>query len=227
MARFSRLETLTTRSSTAGWCRCSTTRTPAVAKKIVEAVADGGCRVAEMTNRGDRAYRVFQELEEHFAKARPEMILGVGSIVDAPTAALYIAQGANFIVGPTTLRGDGDSATAGRFPYAPGCGSATEIQDAHDLGCEIVKVFPGAEVGGPSFVKAVLGPCPWTRIMPTGGVDATEESVTEWIKAGAAALGIGGNLITKELLAAKDYPGISAKVKQVMAWIQKARAGKK
>jgi 2-dehydro-3-deoxyphosphogluconate aldolase/(4S)-4-hydroxy-2-oxoglutarate aldolase len=199
----------------------------AVAKKIVEAVAEGGCRVAEMTNRGDRAYRVFQELEEHCLKVKPEVILGVGSIVDAPTAALYLAQGANFIVGPTTCAETARLCNRRKVPYSPGCGSATEIQAAHDLGCEIVKVFPGAEVGGPSFVKAVLGPCPWTRIMPTGGVDTTEESVTAWIKAGAAALGIGSNLITKELLAAKDYAGISAKVKQVMGWIQKARGGKK
>jgi 2-dehydro-3-deoxyphosphogluconate aldolase/(4S)-4-hydroxy-2-oxoglutarate aldolase len=180
-----------------------------------------------MTNRGDRAYRVFQELEEHFAKARPEMILGVGSIVDAPTAALYIAQGANFVVGPTLCPETAKLCNRRKIPYAPGCGSATEIQNAHDLGCEIVKVFPGAEVGGPSFIKAVLGPCPWTRIMPTGGVDTTEESVTQWIKAGAAALGVGSNLITRELIAAKDFSGMSAKVKQVMGWIQKARAGKK
>lgn len=226
MARFSRLETL---NAILGGGLVPVFYNPdvAAAKKIVEAVAEGGCRVAEMTNRGDRAYRVFQEVEEYFAKARPEMILGVGSIVDAPTAALYIAQGANFVVGPTFCPETAKLCNRRKIPYSPGCGSATEIQNAHDLGCEIVKVFPGAEVGGPSFVKAVLGPCPWTRIMPTGGVDTTEQSVTEWIKAGAAALGVGSNLITRELVAAKDFPGISAKVKQVLAWIQKARAGKK
>ena len=226
MARFSRMDTLRVILD-GGVVPVFYHPDAAVAKKIVEAVAEGGCRVAEMTNRGDRAYRVFQALEEHFAKAKPEIILGAGSVVDAPTAALYLAQGANFIVGPTTCAETARLCNRRKIPYAPGCGSATEIQAAHDLGCEIVKVFPGAEVGGPSFVKAVLGPCPWTRIMPTGGVDATEESVTAWIKAGAAALGIGGNLITKELLAAKDYPGISSKVKQVMAWIQKAREAKK
>jgi 2-dehydro-3-deoxyphosphogluconate aldolase/(4S)-4-hydroxy-2-oxoglutarate aldolase len=226
MARFTRLDTLNTLLS-GGLVPVFYNPDVAVAKKIVEAVADGGCRVIEMTNRGDRAYLVFQELEEYFAKGRPEMILGAGSIVDAPTAALYIAQGANFIVGPTTCAETARLCNRRKIAYAPGCGSATEIQDAHDLGCEIVKVFPGGEVGGPSFVKAMLGPCPWTRIMPTGGVDTTKEGVTEWIKAGAAALGVGSNLITRELIAAKDYAGISAKVKQVMAWIQEARAAKK
>jgi 2-dehydro-3-deoxyphosphogluconate aldolase/(4S)-4-hydroxy-2-oxoglutarate aldolase len=226
MARFTRLDTLNTLLS-GGLVPVFYNPDAAIAKKIIEAVADGGCRVVEMTNRGDRAYLVFRELEEYFAKARPEMILGAGSIVDAPTAALYIAQGANFIVGPTTCAETARLCNRRKIPYAPGCGSATEIQDAHDLGCEIVKVFPGGEVGGPSFVKAMLGPCPWTRIMPTGGVDTTKESVTEWIKSGAAALGVGSNLITREFIAAKDYAGMSAKVKQVMAWIQEARAAKK
>ena len=222
MARFTRLDTLNTILS-GGLVPVFYNPDVAVAKKIVEAVADGGCRVVEMTNRGDRAYLVFKELEEHFAKARPEMILGAGSIVDAPTAALYIAQGANFIVGPTTCAETARLCNRRKIPYAPGCGSATEIQDAHDLGCEIVKVFPGGEVGGPSFVKAVLGPCPWTRIMPTGGVEATEASLKGWFDAGVACVGMGSNLITKELLQAGDYQGIGANIRSTLELIRKIR----
>ena len=226
MARFARMDTLNAILS-GGLVPVFYEPNLEVAKGIVQAVADGGCRVAEMTNRGDRAYLVFKELEEHLAKARPEMILGVGSVVDAPTAALYIAQGANFVVGPTLCAETARLCNRRKIPYSPGCGSATEIQTAHDLGCEIVKVFPGDSVGGPGFVKAMLGPCPWTRIMPTGGVETTEESVSAWIKAGAAALGVGSNLITKDLVAKKDFAGISAKVRLVMEWIQKARAGRR
>jgi 2-dehydro-3-deoxyphosphogluconate aldolase/(4S)-4-hydroxy-2-oxoglutarate aldolase len=194
------------------------------AKRIVDAVAKGGCRVIEMTNRGDRAWRVFEALEIHCAKELPEMVLGVGSIVDAPTASLYIASGANFVVGPTLSEETARLCNARKVPYSPGCGSATEIQRAHELGVEIVKVFPGGEVGGPAFVKAVLGPCPWTSIMPTGGVDTTEQSTSSWIKAGAVALGIGSKLITKELVAAGDFDGIAKKVRQVLDWVKAARS---
>ena len=225
MARFTRLETLNTILE-GGLVPVFYQADVEMAKKIVEAVADGGCRVVEFTNRGDGAPLVFGELIRHFVKARPEVILGVGSIIDAPTAAIYVALGANFVVGPTLCADTGRLCNRRKVPYSPGCGSVTEIQTAHELGCEIVKVFPGAEVGGPAFVKSVLGPCPWTRIMPTGGVETTEASVKEWIKAGAAALGVGSNLITKELVANKDWAGISAKTRQVMEWIRKARSAR-
>jgi len=223
MARFSRLETLTTILDGA-LAPVFYHPDVEVAKAIVNAVADGGCRIVEMTNRGDRAYLVFKELEEFIARERPEMILGVGSICDAPTAALYLAQGTNFVVGPTLCRETARLCNRRKIPYSPGCGSATEIQTAHDLGSEIVKVFPGGQVGGPAFIKSVLGPCPWTLMMPTGGVDATKESVFSWIGAGAAAFGIGSKLITKDSVAAGDFGAITDRVKNVLAWIKDAKA---
>jgi len=143
--------------------------------------------------------------------------------VDAPTAALYLANGANFIVGPLLNPEVGKVCNRRKVSYSPGCGSVSEIAQAEELGVEIVKVFPGKEVGGPAFVKNVLGPCPWTAIMPTGGVDATEESISAWIKAGAAALGMGSNLVTRELVAAGDFEGIAKKVEQCLLWVKKAR----
>ena len=226
MARFKRLQTLNTLIE-GGLVPVFYEPDAEVAKKIIESLAKGGCRVAEMTNRGDRAYKVFEELEVFCAKNLPEMILGVGSIVDAPTAALYIANGANFVVGPTLDEATAALCNSRKIPYSPGCGSATESQRAHTLGVEIVKVFPGAEVGGPNFVKSMLGPCPWTSIMPTGGVETTEEGLNAWFKAGVVAVGVGSNLITKELVAKKDFDGISAKTRQVLEWIKKARAAKK
>jgi 2-dehydro-3-deoxyphosphogluconate aldolase/(4S)-4-hydroxy-2-oxoglutarate aldolase len=194
-----------------------------VCKKVIQACANGGAKCIEFTNRGEFAAHVFFEVTRHFAKADPSVIMGVGSVVDAPTAGIFIANGAKFVVGPLTNPDVAKLCNRRKIPYSPGCGSASEIGYAEELGCEIVKVFPGGSVGGPDFVKAMLGPCPWTRIMPTGGVDATEESLTQWFKAGVACVGIGSNLITKELLAAKDYAGVENKVRETIALIRKIR----
>ncbi len=194
-----------------------------VAKKIVEACYEGGARVLEFTNRGERALPVFAQLSELIAAQFPGLILGVGSIVDAPTAALFIVHGANFVVGPVLNLEVAKLCNRRKIAYSPGCGSVSEISEAEEWGVEIVKIFPGAQVGGPTFVKSVLGPMPWTRIMPTGGVEATKESVQAWIKAGAACLGMGSNLISKELVKAGDFAAMSANVHQILDWIAEAR----
>lgn len=191
--------------------------------KIVAACRAGGVRIAEFTNRGDFAPQVFVALAQHFAKSDPSVILGAGSIVDAPTAALYIASGARFIVGPTLNPEVARLCNRRKISYSPGCGSASEISQAEELGVEIVKVFPGDSVGGPGFVKSILGPMPWTRIMPTGGVEATRESIMAWFKAGVAAVGVGSNLITKADLQAGNYQAITERTAQVLAWIREAR----
>jgi len=194
------------------------------ATQIVNACAAGGATVIEFTNRGDFAYQVFAEVNQRLEAERPDVMLGVGSIVDAPTAALYINSGASFVVGPILNIEVAKLCNRRKIAYSPGCGSATEISAAEELGVEIVKVFPGAEVGGPEFVKNVTGPMPWTRIMPTGGVDATEDSLRRWIKAGAACVGIGAKLITNEIVAQKDWPALTQKVAACLAFIKKARA---
>jgi len=197
-----------------------------VAKNIICACADGGARVIEFTNRGDRAINVFTQLEEYCVKNKPEVIPGVGSIVDAPTAAMYIAAGANFVVGPVLDEDTARLCNSRKIPYSPGCGSATEIHRAEMLGVEICKIFPGDEVGGPNFVKMIKGPCPWTDVMPTGGVSPTKESLTAWFEAGVACVGMGSNLITKELLAAKDYAGITNRVKKTLELVKSIRKKK-
>jgi len=194
-----------------------------VARKIVSACVDGGARVVEFTNRGDLAFQVFAELVKYFAAERPEVILGVGSVIDPGTAALYISCGANFVVGPVLNADVARVCNRRKVAYSPGCGSASEISAAEELGVEICKVFPGTQVGGPAFVKAVLGPCPWTSIMPTGGVDATWESIEGWFKAGVTCVGMGSRLIRKDLVAAGDFEAISHNVRQVLEWIRKAR----
>ena len=195
-----------------------------VCKNVIQACANGGAKCIEFTNRGDFAPHVFYEVTRHFASADPSVIMGVGSIVDAPTAGIYIANGAKFIVGPLLNPDVAKVCNRRKIPYSPGCGSATEIGYAEELGCEIVKVFPGASVGGPDFVKNMMGPCPWTRIMPTGGVEPTEESLRKWFGAGIVACGIGSNLITKALLDAKDYAGIEKRVGDTVQLIKRIRA---
>jgi 2-dehydro-3-deoxyphosphogluconate aldolase/(4S)-4-hydroxy-2-oxoglutarate aldolase len=194
-----------------------------VCKKVIQACANGGAKCIEFTNRGDFASHVFLEVTRYFAKVDPSVIMGVGSILDAPTAGIYIANGAKFVVGPVLDAEVAKVCNRRAIPYSPGCGSATEIANAYELGCEIVKVFPGAQVGGPEFVKAVLGPMPWARIMPTGGVEATEASLKAWFKAGIVACGIGSNLVTKELLDAQDYDGIEKKVRETVQLIKTIR----
>jgi 2-dehydro-3-deoxyphosphogluconate aldolase/(4S)-4-hydroxy-2-oxoglutarate aldolase len=191
-----------------------------VAKKTVDACIAGGVRVMEFTSRGDFALDVFATLAKHYAAVCPDLILGVGSIVDAPTAALYIANGANFVVSPILNPEVARLCNRRKIAYMPGCGTLSEISAAEELGVEIVKIFPGETIGGPAFVKAILGPCPWTRIMPTGGVDATEENITAWFEAGAACVGMGSKLITRKNVEAGDFGAITTRVAQVLGWIK-------
>jgi len=195
-----------------------------VCRKVIQACANGGAKCIEFTNRGDFASHVFYEVTRHFAKADPSVIMGVGSVVDAPTAGIYMANGAKFVVGPVLNPDVAKVCNRRKIPYSPGCGSASEIGFAEELGCEIVKVFPGSSVGGPDFVKSVLGPCPWTRIMPAGGVEPTAESLRKWFGAGIVAAGIGSNLITKVLLDANDYAGIEKRVAETVQLIRQIRA---
>jgi 2-dehydro-3-deoxyphosphogluconate aldolase/(4S)-4-hydroxy-2-oxoglutarate aldolase len=226
MARYKRLETLVMMKEI-GIIPVFYNADFEVARNVVSACADGGARVVEFTNRGDRAVNVFTRLEEFCAKERPDVILGVGSIVDAPTAAMYIGAGASFVVGPLLDEDTARLCNSRKIPYSPGCGTVSEIHRAETLGVEICKIFPGAEIGGPAFVKNVRGPCPWTDIMPTGGVSPTRESLGAWFEAGVACVGMGSNLITKDLLAARDYAGITNKVKEAIEIIRQVRRGKK
>lgn len=197
---------------------------PDIAIPIVKACCDGGAKVLEFTNRGEKALQVFTRIVEYVSANKLPITLGVGSILDAPTAAIFIANGARFIVGPNCNPEIARLCNRRKIVYLPGCASASEISNAEELGVEIVKIFPGETVGGPAFIKAILGPMPWTRIMPTGGVDATPESISGWIKTGACCLGMGSNLIKKEAVSSGDYDSIRLKVSQVLQMIAEARA---
>lgn len=222
MARFSRMEVLNGMVET-GLVPVFYNKDLETAKKTVAACIAGGAKVVEFTNRGDFAYQVFGELVKHFEEKESDVSLGVGSVIDPGTAALYIANGASFVVGPMLNAELARVCNRRKVPYCPGCGSASEISAAEELGVEICKIFPDSSVGGPALVESVLALDPWTRIMPTGGVEAIEESITAWFEAGVACVGMGSKLITKELVTAGDFEGITEKVARVLCWIKKAR----
>ncbi|MDR1090724.1 MAG: bifunctional 4-hydroxy-2-oxoglutarate aldolase/2-dehydro-3-deoxy-phosphogluconate aldolase [Prevotella sp.] len=222
MARFSRIKACQVMAET-GMVPVFYHADPEVAKQVVKACYLGGVRAFEFTNRGDFAHEIFGELNKWAAKECPEMILGIGSIVDAGTASLFLQLGASFVVGPLLNPDIFKVCNRRQVAYIPGCGSVSEIGYAQELGAEVVKVFPAGNVGGPSFVKNVKAPMPWASIMVTGGVEPTEENLTKWFDAGVTCVGMGSNLFPKEVLAAKDWGKITQMCKDALAIIEKAK----
>ncbi len=194
-----------------------------VAKQVTKACYDGGARLLEFTSRGDFAHQVFGELSKYCNEELPEMVLGVGSVTDAASASLYMALGANFIVTPVLREDIATVCNRRKVLWSPGCGSLTEICRAEELGCEIVKLFPGG-IYGPNFIKAIKGPQPWTSVMPTGGVSPTEENLKGWFNAGATCVGMGSKLITKEMVLKKDYEGIRENCEKALELIDIIRS---
>jgi 2-dehydro-3-deoxyphosphogluconate aldolase/(4S)-4-hydroxy-2-oxoglutarate aldolase len=191
-------------------------------KKVLKACFDGGARLIEFTARGDFAFEVFSDLNKYALKELPGMIMGVGSITDAAAASMFMQMGANFVVTPSLREDIAIVCNRRKVLWSPGCGSLTEINKAEEMGCEIVKLFPG-ETYGPGFVKAIKGPQPWTCIMPTGGVSTEEENLKAWFDAGVACVGMGSKLISKEILSKKDFDGLEKLVRSTLSTIAKLR----
>jgi 2-dehydro-3-deoxyphosphogluconate aldolase/(4S)-4-hydroxy-2-oxoglutarate aldolase len=176
-----------------------------VMKKVISACYRGGMKIFEFTNRGDLAHELFAELIKWSRVEMPDLILGVGTVVDAGTCSIYIQMGAKFIVSPLLNEDMARVCNRRKILWMPGCATASEINKAEELGAEVVKLFPGPTVGGAKFMKAYLGPCPWSNIMPSGGVSPTLENLTEWFEAGAFCVGMGSQLISKEIINNSDY----------------------
>jgi 2-dehydro-3-deoxyphosphogluconate aldolase/(4S)-4-hydroxy-2-oxoglutarate aldolase len=194
-----------------------------IAKKTLKACYDGGARLLEFTSRGDFAHQIFDELNRYVISEIPDMIMGVGSVTDAAAASLYMQLGANFIVTPVLREDIAVVCNRRKILWSAGCGSLTEIARAEELGGEIVKLFPGSAYG-PGFVKAIKGPQPWTSIMPTGGVSTEEDNLRGWFDAGVTCVGMGSQLISKDVLVNEDYEGLKAKVADTLKLIKKIRA---
>jgi 2-dehydro-3-deoxyphosphogluconate aldolase / (4S)-4-hydroxy-2-oxoglutarate aldolase len=219
MARFTRIQVALKMAET-GMVPVFYHKELEVCKAVLKACYDGGVRVFEFTNRGDLAHEIFSALHKYAEKELPEMMLGAGSVVDAGTASLYIQLGACFIVSPVLKEEMAIVCNRRKILWSPGCGSLTEISRAEELGAEIVKIFPAEQVGGPKFVANIKGPCPWTSIMPTGGVEPTEENLSAWFKAGVTCVGMGSQLITKEIIETKNYSKLTTNVAGVIKVIK-------
>ncbi len=190
---------------------------------ISKSCISGGLKILEFTNRGSHAIETFSDLEKIILSESSDAILGAGSIIDPSTAAIFINLGAKFIVGPSTNPEVAKLCNRHKISYIPGCTSATEISNAQELGVEFVKVFPGGAAGGPNFVKDILGPMPQTSIIPTGGVDITEDSLKSWFDAGVSAVGIGSKLISKEIVKEKNWNLLEKNAKNVIKLVNQIR----
>lgn len=219
MAQFTRIE-VAVKMAEAGLVPVFYHRDVNVCKEVVTACYEGGSRVFEFTNRGDYAHEVFSELSKWVTVECPHLILGIGSVPDPGTAALFIQLGTNFVVSPYLNPETAKICNRRKILWLPGCGSLSEISYAEELGAEIVKIFPGISTGGPEFIKAIKAPCPWTSIIPTGGVEPTEENLRPWFKAGAIAVSMGSNLITNQIISNHDWKGLSGNVRTTLELIK-------
>ncbi len=218
MARFTRIEVAQKMQET-GLVPLFFNSNIETSKKVVKACYDGGARLLEFTARGDFAHEVFAELSKYITKEMPEMMLGVGSVTDAAQASFYMSLGANFVVTPLLREDIALVCNRRKVLWSAGCGSLQEIARAEELGCEIIKLFPGGTYGA-SFVKAIKGPQPWTSIMPTGGVSPERENLKMWFDAGVTCVGMGSNLISKEIIQKGNYDKLQNIVANTLKIIQ-------
>ncbi len=222
MARFSRIE-VALKMKEQGMVPLFYNGDAELGKEVLSACYEGGARLLEFTHRGDFAHEVFTELSKHCNKELPEMIMGVGSVTSAADASYYMNVGANFIVTPVLREDIAMVCNRRKVLWSPGCGSLTEICRAEELGCEVVKLFPGSTYG-PGFVKSVRAPQPWTSIMPTGGVSPTRENLTGWFDAGVTCVGMGSKLLSSDLVENRKYSEITSLVRETLALIDSVRS---
>ncbi|MDR0797044.1 MAG: bifunctional 4-hydroxy-2-oxoglutarate aldolase/2-dehydro-3-deoxy-phosphogluconate aldolase [Tannerella sp.] len=219
MARFNKIQVLTAMSAT-GMIPVFYNQDIELTKQIVQACYKGGVRVFEFTNRNDFAHEVFGELMKFAIRECPELILGIGSIVDAGTASLYIQEGANFVVGPLFNPEIAKVCNRRLIPYIPGCGTVSEIGFAQEAGCDICKIFPAGCLGGASFVQNIKAPMPWTLIMATGAVEPDKANLTAWFKAGVTCVGMGSKLFPEKAIEEKNWDIITELCEKTLGYIQ-------
>jgi len=184
---------------------------PEIACKLMDACYQGGARAIEFTNRGEKAAEVFAVMAEYGKEHYPAMALGVGSIANVEQAELFMKSGADFLVSPFIDKSLADFANSQDIFWTGGCGTLTEMQTAYSWGVPLLKLFPG-NIYGPGMIKAAKAPCPWLKIMPTGGVKPEEGNLTGWFSAGATCVGMGSQLFVKNDDGEFDYAQIKEKL---------------
>jgi len=194
---------------------------PEEAFNIVRTAYNAGIRVFEMTNRRKNSYDVFVCLVSR-KKELPGLALGIGTVMDAPTTERFIAAGADFIISPIMNTEMASVCKSHNKLWMPGCATPTEIVTAKQHGAEVIKLFPGA-VLGPGFVSSILPVVPDLKLMITGGVEATVESIGSWFKSGAFCLGMGSHLFPADMLSKKDWASIEARIVKTLEIVKQFR----
>jgi 2-dehydro-3-deoxyphosphogluconate aldolase / (4S)-4-hydroxy-2-oxoglutarate aldolase len=185
---------------------------------LLKALYAAGIRSVEYTNRGEEAISNFKKMKKVCESELKDMYLGVGTIKDADMAEAFIDAGCDYIISPGFVKSVAKVCNAKNMLWIPGCMTPTEIIAAENLGAKMVKLFPG-NIIGMAFMSAVKELFPKMIFMPTGGVDTTKENIEAWFNAGVSAVGMGSKLISKELMANKQYDLLTSETKRVMAII--------
>ncbi|MCW3120286.1 MAG: Entner-Doudoroff aldolase [Chitinophagaceae bacterium] len=193
-----------------------------VAKKILDAVYAGGLRIIEFTNRSENALAVFKALVKHAGKNLPGLVLGIGTIMNAKQAKQFYKAGARFIVAPVLTKEVGDYCVKNEILWVPGAATPTEIIQATEWGADLVKIFP-AETLGPLFVKALRGPCPWVKVMPSGGVTLDEDNIRQWFATGVICVAIGSQLFSKEIMQDGNFELLKQRIEWLLATISSVK----
>lgn len=193
----------------------------AISKKVIEAAYRGGVRVFEFTNRRKNSFEVFVAMLD-YCKKFPDLMLGIGTVMDAATTQRFIDAGAHFIISPILKLEMAEVCNRNNILWIPGCATLTEIVTARDHGAEVIKVFPGS-VLGPGFVSSIMPVVPGLKLMITGGVEPNEKNLTAWFKAGAMSVGMGSQLFTKDILDNQDWKGLEESVRSILQIIKDIR----
>tara|TARA_Y100000768_G_scaffold170174_1_gene127373 strand:+ start:492 stop:1148 length:657 start_codon:yes stop_codon:yes gene_type:complete len=189
-----------------------------ISKNLIDALISTNLHVIEFTNRGADAKRIFPKLLKH-VKDKNEVILGIGSIKSSDEAKLFIDLGAKFIVSPHLDEEIGEVCNKNEVLWVPGCGTLSEMIKADKIGAKLIKLFPG-NVYGSKFISSVLAPCPWLKIMPTGGVTTQQSNIQDWLDSGAYCLGMGSNLFPSSLLNFNDTTELQKHINSVLKKIR-------
>lgn len=191
------------------------------AQQVVEAAYNGGVRTFEFTNRRANSFEIFSHLIRQRNKF-PDLMLGIGTVMDGPTTQKFIDAGADFIISPILKLEMAEVCRKNGKAWIPGCATLTEIVSARDNGAAVIKVFPGS-VLGPGFVSSIMPVVPDLRLMITGGVEPTKENLTAWFKAGAMCVGMGSQLFTKDILENRNWTLLSQRVAQALELVKQIR----
>ncbi len=190
-----------------------------VTLEILKSLYRAGIRAVEYTSRGEFALGNFTKMVEIRNAEMPDMLLGIGTIKNQKQAEDYYKVGADFFISPGFVSEVAEFLIPKDVLYSPGCMTPTEIIETENAGVTFVKLFPGNALGA-GFMSAIKDVFPNLKFMPTGGVDTTKENIESWFKAGVSAVGMGSKLVSKELMAAKDYETIEKETIKVLEIIK-------